>query len=111
MRTLIFIGGAVVAFFILSRMLRSRRAGPVRRARKEMQRAVSDVEGTLEDLAARAKKLRGEAKETVEVQIRALRDRREQLMDRISAMTVETRKLTKKAREAATRTPATSEAK
>jgi len=71
----------------------------MRRARKEMQKAVSEVESSLAELAQRAKKLRGEARETIEVQIRALEGRRDQLMERIQAMAEETRKRARKQRE------------
>ncbi|HXH23081.1 MAG TPA: hypothetical protein VNN10_13740 [Dehalococcoidia bacterium] len=100
MRYIIVVGGLVLAVLVASRLLRRKRAGPMRRARKEVQKAVSEVEGALEDLAERAKKLRGEALETVEVQIRALESRREQLMERLSAMGQESKRLARKAREA-----------
>jgi uncharacterized phage infection (PIP) family protein YhgE len=100
MRFIIIVGGIVFATLVASRVLRRRRQGPVRRARKEVKKAVTEVESTLEALAERAKKLSGEALETVEVQMRALESRREQLMERLGTMSDESKKLAKKAREA-----------
>jgi gas vesicle protein len=99
MRFIIIVGGIVLSVVLASRVLRRRRSGPMRRARKEMQKAVSEVESSLAELAQRAKKLRGEARETIEVQIRALEGRRDQLMERIQAMAEETRKRARKQRE------------
>jgi len=100
MRFIIIVSGTVLAVLVLSRVLRQKRTGPVRRARKEVQKAVSDIEGTIEDLASKAKKLRGEAKETVDVQMRALESRREELVERLSTMGAQSKKLARKAREA-----------
>jgi methyl-accepting chemotaxis protein len=101
MRPIIIAGCVLISVLALSRVLRRKRSGPIRRTRKEVKRAVSDVEGTIEDLTARAKKLNGEAKETIEVQVRALQDRREQLVERLNSIAADAKKQSKKARETA----------
>jgi gas vesicle protein len=102
MRFIIIVGGIVLSAMAAARLLRRKRTGPMKRARKEMRKAVSEVETTMAGLASRAKKLRGEAKETVEVQMRALESRREDLIERLQSAAEETKRSRKKAREAAT---------
>lgn len=110
MKPVLLIAGGVLGLLIASRLLRRKRSGPVRRARKEVQRAVGDIESAIEGLASRAKKLRGEAKETVEVQVRALESRREDLVERLTTMGAQTKKAARKAKEAAAATPVESAA-
>jgi gas vesicle protein len=101
MRFIIIIGGVVFAAVAASRLLRRKRQGPVRRARREIKRAVGQVDGTLQDLSKRAKKLSGEALETVEVQMRALESRRQDLIDRLQTAAEESKKARKKAKQEA----------
>jgi hypothetical protein len=101
-RNIIIVGGIVLALVAVSRLLRRRRRrGPLKRARHEVERAVGEIESTLEELAARAKKLRGEALETVEVQIRALENRRHDLNQRLQAVGSESKKAVHKVATAA----------
>ena len=69
MRYIIIVGGIVLSLAAASRLLRRRRSGPMRRASKEMKRALSYIDVTIEDLTERARKLSGEALETIEVQL------------------------------------------
>jgi hypothetical protein len=87
MKPLLIAGGVIIGLIAISRLLRRKRRGPVRRARREIERAVGDIETSIQGLTARAKKLRGEAKENVDVQMRALESRREQLMERLHSLT------------------------
>jgi gas vesicle protein len=102
MRFIIIVGGIVLSVVAISRLLRRRRSGPMRRARKEVRRALEDINSTLADLGHRAKKLQGEAKETVQVQVRALEGRRQELLERLQSAAAESAKESKRAPEAAT---------
>ena len=99
MRYIIIVGGIALSIFAVSRILRRRRSGPMRRARKEMRRAVRDVEHTIDDLSRKATKLSGEAKETLEVQLRALESRRDDLVQRLQTAAAQGRKRAKKQTE------------
>jgi prefoldin subunit 5 len=101
MRSIIIVGGIVLSVVAISRLLRRKRSGPMRRARKEMQKAVGEVESTIQDLSKRARKLKGEAKETIDVQVRALEGRREELMERLQSVANESRKKARKSKEPA----------
>ena len=96
MRFIIIVGGVTLSVFAISRLLRRKRTGPMRRARKEMRRAVGEVESTIQDLSKRARKLSGEARETLEVQVRALEGRREELMQRLQTVAQESRRRSRK---------------
>ena len=97
MRYIIIVGGIVLSLAAASRLLRRRRSGPMRRASKEMKRALSYIDVTIEDLTERARKLSGEALETIEVQLRALEARREELMQKLETLAASTKKGAKKA--------------
>jgi prefoldin subunit 5 len=100
MRYIIIVGGIVLAAIAGSRVLRRKRQGPMRRARKDIQHAIGEVETALGDLAKRARKLSGEALETIDVQVKALETRREDLMQRLESVAAESKKQAKKAKEA-----------
>jgi gas vesicle protein len=99
MRYIIIVGGIVFSLAAASRLLRRRRSSPMRRASKEVKRAVSYIDTTVEDLTERAKKLSGEVRETVEVQVRALEGRREELMEKLDTLATSATKRSKKTEE------------
>ncbi len=102
MKPVLIIGGLAAGLVVLSGLARRRRRrSPMRKAQKEMQRAVGDINSALDDLSLKARKLTGEYKENVEVQMRALEDRKSDLVERMSELLAGAKKQNKKAEKLA----------